>query len=98
MAKKHEVKSINRTGQIAAHERIRDIGGCNSDGTFWHLGQGLAIGTIENGFYTFYVSHNGSQIDVMVARTQDGYKYLKAVEDSEQPDILLSLPNRTDRV
>ena len=43
MATKHEVKCINKTDRPNPHERIRAIGGVNSDGTNWKLSQQDAI-------------------------------------------------------
>ena len=39
MTTRHEVKCINKTDRYNAHERIRAIGGVNSNGTNWKLTQ-----------------------------------------------------------
>lgn len=92
MASKHQVLCINKSDRYNPHERITHIGGKNSDGTKWRLTQGDAIAGIESGKWSFYVSKAGQTVDVVVAKSQYGHKYLKTVADGEQPNNLLSLP------
>jgi uncharacterized protein YfaP (DUF2135 family) len=92
MASRHEVKCINKTDRYNAHERIKNIGGVNPDGTHWKLTEDEAIAAIENGQYEFYVNRGGYQANVIIEVSQHGHKYLKTVPDGEQPDNLLSLP------
>ena len=92
MAAKHQILCINKSDRYNPHERITHIGGKNSDGTKWRLTQPDAIVGIESGKWSFYVSKAGKTVDVIVAKSQYGHKYLKTEADGEQPDNLLSLP------
>ena len=92
MASRYQVSCINKTDRYNAHERIRSIGGRNGDGTGWKLSQEDAIGGIESGKWAFYVSQQGHTVDVVIALSAHGHKYLKTVADGQQPDNLLSLP------
>ena len=91
MATKHEVKCINKTDRPNPHERIRAIGGVNSDGTNWKLSQQDAIRGIEDGKWSFYVSVRGQIVNVIIGISRYGNKYLKTEADGEQPNNLLSL-------
>lgn len=92
MAQRHEVQCINKSDRYNPHERIKNIGGKNSDGTRWKLSETDAIAGIEQGKWTFYVSKGGRTVDVVIAVSRYGNKYLKTTADGEQPDNLLSLP------
>ena len=88
-----QVRCINKTDRQNAHERIRSIGGVNSDGGRWKLGVAEAIVDIENGKYSFYVERPvGHRVQVIVAKSALGHKYLKTTTDGEQPNNLLALP------
>jgi hypothetical protein len=51
-----------------------------------------AIASIEQDRYAFFVSRGGSTVDVVIATSAYGNKYLKTVADGQQPDNLLALP------
>ncbi len=87
-----QVKCINKTDRQNAHERIRAIGGINPDGARWKLSQEQAIVGIETGKYHFVVSVNGRTVNVIVATSRFGNKYLKTEADGDHPNNLLSLP------
>lgn len=82
-----EVKCINKSDRYNPHERILRIGGHG-----WEHTQEQAIAWIENGTFTYYVSQGGRQVDVIVATSSHGHKYLKTTADGEHPNNLLSLP------
>jgi hypothetical protein len=93
MAKRVRVQCINKTDRSSAHERIRNIGGTNTNGTRWRLTETEAIKATEDGTYSFYVERPaGHVVDVVVAQRL-GHKYLKTTTDGEQPDNLLALPD-----
>lgn len=92
MASRHQVLCVNKSDRDNPHERIRHIGGKNGDSTDWKLTQQKAIQGIENGEWSFYVNKGGSAVNVTVATSRYGHKYLKTIADGEHPNNLLSLP------
>jgi hypothetical protein len=87
-----QVGCINKTNRSDAHERIRNIGGVNGDGSRWKLSESDAIQRIKAGEYAFYVERPpGRRVNVVIA-TRHGREYLKTEADGEQPDNLLALP------
>lgn len=93
MAQSVRIECINKTDRFSPHERIRHIGGRNTDGTRWKLSQPDAICGIEDGRWSFYVERPfGDRVAVIVATSAAGNKYLKTVADGDQPNNLLSLP------
>jgi Protein of unknown function (DUF3892) len=92
MPTSHEILCINKSDRPNPHERILTIGGRNGDGKQWTLSQPEAIQGILDNKWHFYVRQGGSTVNVIVATSRFGHKYLKTVADGEMPDNLLSLP------
>lgn len=92
MASRHEVLCINKSDRYNPYERITHIGGINDDRTRWKITQENAIEGIESGTWSFYVTRGGRTVNVIVAKSAYGNKYIKTEADGEQPDNLLSLP------
>ena len=91
MATNIQVQCINKTPRQDPHDRIKSVGGVNSDGSRWKLMQEDAIAHIEVGKYKFYVHAGGKSTWVVIA-TNNGRKYLKTENDGLHPNNLLSLP------
>jgi len=87
-----QIRCINKSERYNPHERIKAIGGINSDGNRWRLSQDEAIEGIEIGKYNFFVSINGRRVDVAIATSRYGNKYLKTRADQGTENNLLSLP------
>ena len=66
---KHEVHCIRKSDRYSPHERIREIGGRNGDGSGWHATQEQAIAWIEAGRYNFFVRNGGREVRVIVDTT-----------------------------
>ena len=92
MSSRHQVTCINKDDRYNPYERITHIGGINADKTRWKLSQANAIYESETGVYEFYVNKLGHNVEVIVAKSRYGNKYLKTVADGDTPDNLLSLP------
>jgi hypothetical protein len=92
MATSHEVMCINKSDRPNPHERIKSIGGRNTDGTAWKMTQEAAISGIVRKEWSFYVRRGGSTVNVVVAKSRFDHLYLKTEADGESPDNLLSLP------
>ena len=93
MATRIEITCVIQSALFGASERILSIGGRNFDGKPWQMSQAGAVRGIEDGKYFFYIHRGGSVINVIVAISAHGQKYLKTFADAEQPDNLLALPD-----
>jgi len=93
MAERHRVRCVDKTERVNLDERIRRIGGTNSVGVNWRLTHEEAIAAIEARRWDFYVEQPGGAVDVIVATSRDGTKYLKTTADADEPSKLLALPN-----
>jgi hypothetical protein len=95
MAARHEITCINKQDRDNPHERITHVGGsegAKNGGGRWRITQQEAIRGVEDGTWDFYVRRNGRTVEVVVATSRFGNKYLKTEADDVQPNNLLSLP------
>jgi hypothetical protein len=90
----HEITCIHKRDRPNPYERITHVGGKTGGATggAWKITQESAIEGIENGKWVFYVVKAGQRVDVIVAASQHGNKYIKTTADGEEPNNLLSLP------
>lgn len=94
MAARHQITCVNKRDRDDPHERITHVGGSEGaeNGGAWRITQKEAIQGIENGRWDFYVTQNGRTVEVIVATSRYGNKYLKTENDDYQPNNLLNLP------
>lgn len=91
MANRLRIRCINKTDRMNPHERIKNVGGQNADGSRWKQSVDQTVREIESREWEFFVTEAGRTVDVIVA-THNGNKYIKTTADGIQPDNLLSLP------
>jgi Protein of unknown function (DUF3892) len=93
VVERHRVRCIKKAEGSTPDARIARIGGTNSVGVNWRLTQAEAIQAIEARRWDFYVEQPpGPPVDVIVATTGTGSKYLKSIADDDEPSSLLELP------
>lgn len=83
---KIQITCIVKSDRMNPHERITYVGGIG-----WIETQQEAIRAIESGLKSYYVHAAGRTVDVVVAISHYGHKYLKTVADGIEPDNLLAL-------
>ena len=87
-----QILCINKTDRYNAHERIRNVGGVDN-GNRWKKTQEQVIGDIESNTNQYFVKVGGyREVNIIVAKSAWGNKYIKTTDDGEQPNNLLSLP------
>ena len=92
MVTRAEIRCVNKLPRYEPHERIKNVGGINPNSSRWKMAQQEAVNGIDNGTHSFYVNRGGRTVEVIVATSRYGNRYLKTEADGEQPDNLLSLP------
>lgn len=90
MPELREIKCIIKNDRSNPHERIQAVGG-NSAGRSWIMEQQEAVRAIEGNRIDFFVSSGVHKVDVIVATSRFGHKYLKTKSDGEIPNNLLAL-------
>lgn len=89
---RYQIHCIGRSDRLNHDRRIRRIGGVNRDGARWRISEAAAIAGIEAGRWSFYISHAGHDVDIVVATSRYGNKYIKAADDDGlHPEGLLAL-------
>lgn len=89
----NRITCINKDDRLNPYEAITHVGGVNSSGGKWKHTQKEVISMIESGRYSFYVENpTGDKVDVIVATSKYGNKYIKTDADGDLPNNLLSLP------
>src|SRR5260221_9518691 len=88
------IRCVNRTGHSAVDQKLRFVGGLNSDGSNWKLSQEMAVDSIENGKCQLYLLVERRPVAVGVAGSHHGHQYLKTANDPEEPHSLLHFPGR----
>ena len=93
MALRYQICCVRRSDRLNHDRRLRGIGGVNPDGARWKISEAAAIAGIESGRWSFYLSHAGQDVEVVVAVSKYGNKYIKTADDDGlHPDKLLGLP------
>ena len=80
------VTCITVDDQAGTYGRISQIGGTN-----WKLNEAQAIAAVRADPNSFYVSANGSNVNVII-KQREGRDYLTTNPDGKLPDNLRSLP------
>lgn len=94
MPSRYQICCIRRSDRLNHDRRIRMVGGVNLDGSRWQISEETVIAGIETGQWHFFVWRGGRQIDIVVATSRYGAKYIKAADDAgPQPEGLLALPD-----
>jgi uncharacterized protein DUF3892 len=93
MVTRLEIKWISKSDAQSTHARVAMVSGNYVDGTPWKLAEEDAIRGIESGLLEFFVVADGRTLEVIVAGSRNGRKFLKTEADRERPDYLLKLPD-----
>lgn len=88
----NQIACINKIDRDDPYDRIDFIGGYNSSGEYFKVSVKDAIPKVESGQWEFFVEENGFRVDVIVAVSPHGNKYLKTEADDQSSNNLLSLP------
>ena len=92
MPPRYRIHCIKRSDLVNHDRRIRSLGGVNADGSRWTISEAALIASIEEGRWQFYVALNGADMQLVVATSRYGNKYVKALDDNLHPETLLALP------
>jgi len=92
MPPRYRITCIKRSDRLNHDRRIRSFGGVNPDGAPWTISEAALIAGIEEGRWQFYVALNGADVELVVATSRYGNKYVKALDDNLHPETLLALP------
>lgn len=87
-----QIQCINKSDRYNPHERITNCGGIYNN-VRWKKPQSQIVSEIDNNINQYFVKVSGyREVNVIVAKSTAGNKYIKTTEDGEMPNNLLSLP------
>ena len=90
---RYQIECVGRSDRLNHDRRLRLIGGVNADGARWQISEQAAIDGLEAGRWRFYLARAGHDVEIVVAVSKYGNKYLKAADDDGlHPEGLLTLP------
>jgi hypothetical protein len=88
------IEAIATRARSNPRERIQAVGGRNRDGSWWRLSVEQVVQLLDSGRFGFYVEvPDQPRVEVIVARTAAGRRYIKTRADRLNPNNLLSLPD-----
>lgn len=93
MGVRREVLYVDKGSSSNPAERVLSIGGINAIGNTWKLSQQQAIIGVDSETWEYFIKKGDKTLNIKVAQSSTGNKYLKTEEDGEQPENLLSLPD-----
>lgn len=89
-----KILCTRKTSKPQAHLAISHVGGANTNSSLpWTLTVQEAIRTIELKQYNFIVMIGTRRMEVLVAQTASGEKYLRCTADSIDGETLMGLPD-----
>ena len=91
MPTRFQIKCINKVERYNPHERIVSVGGFDN-GSRWKISQIDAVQAILDQKHTFFVIQNGKEVEVVVATSASGHRYIRTEPDNERTNNLLNLP------
>lgn len=89
--KRIEIECISKDDRYSPTERITSVGGTNHSGSIWRQSVDQTIREIENEEWEFFVVKNNREVNVVVATSKGGTKYIKTEADDYEPNNLLEL-------
>jgi Protein of unknown function (DUF3892) len=91
MAKRAEITWATQNGRVSAYDRITHVGGTLAEP--WSLSVKQAIKLIDSGAWRFFVTRGEDQVMVEARTSRSGCRYLKTIDERDEPHFLLSLPD-----
>jgi hypothetical protein len=87
-----KVQWVDQSAEAGPYSRIMHIGGA-SNKLQWKHSHAQAIESIERDSFAYYVEKDARALELNVACTPDGKKYLTIGGSDEASRLLLSLPS-----
>ena len=89
----HEITCVTRTSHADPALQITHVGGPNPKGRGWRLTLDEAIEGMLSGRWAFFVMKGPQRLNLIVAVSHQGYRYIKSENDNSVPETLLKLPD-----